>query len=407
LFQKKINSTTKQLLTKCYFSIEQYSRQDLCNFFSLKSERIRQHIVCIEGHILPGAISTVLFAFNGTYAIDFSAIGEVFEIHEEKFEVPLFNHNQPNISYYLVVYKLLLRDSHTYLNQLVLDSKPLLLSFVPSASLILVSNDMLDRTQFKSLLAWADKEIYNFEMLSFDYNHEVLIQRFYSENDINVDVADLKQVTFFISLLKRTQWNVYEDKKKKAKKDNKKEELLCIIEEFIRASGKTMKTADILEHAVQKKYDINLQQVLTLLGSDKLRIRAAGTGYWGTAEMVETQGSLRSIVSLLLTRSDIPLHISEILNHINAFRPTNERSIMTNLQMVENDTFIFFNCKFIGLKGKVYDDYWYHLPRTLGRHFRTILLKESSIDELTHAYIERYGYPEIHTRYLIKNKLST
>jgi hypothetical protein len=314
------------------------------------------------------------------------------------------NNNQPNIAYLQIVYKLLLRDSHTCLNQLILDSKTSLLSFVPSDGIILVSNNLLDRIQFNGLLAWADQEIFNFEMISFDYNNEVLIRRFYIENEIYIDLADLKQASFFISLLKRTQWDVYEDKKKKAIKNNKKEELLCIIEEFIRASSKTMKTADILDHVVQKKYNFNLQQVLTLLGSDKLRIRAAGTGYWGTPEMVETQGSLRSIVSLLLTRSDIPLHISEILNHINAFRSTNERSIVTNLQVAENDPFIFFNCKFIGLKGKIYDDYWYHLPRTIGRYFRANLLKEYTIDELSYEYLEKYRYPEIHTRYLFETK---
>jgi hypothetical protein len=406
LLRINLNSTAKQILTKQYFSIENYSRQDLCDFFSLSRERIRQHIVRIDEHIIPGAISAVLFACKDTYSIElFPAIGEIFEIHEEKFDVPSLNDNQPNKSYYLSVYKLLLRESHTYLNQLVLDSTSSLLSFVPSDGLIFVSNNLLDRTQFKGLLAWADQEIFNFEVISFDYNNEVLIRRFYIENEINIDVADLKQVSLLLSLLKRTQWDVYDNKKKKAINDNKKEELLCIIEEFIRASCKTMKTADILDHLVEKKYEIRLHQLLTLLGSDKLRIRSAGTGYWGTPEMVETQGSLRSIVSFLLTRSDIPLHISEILNHISAFRPTNERSIITNLQMVENDMFIFFNCKFIGLKGKIYDDYWYDLPKTLGRHFRTILLREFTIDKLSNEYLEKYRYPEIHTRYLYETKL--
>ena len=68
-------------------------------------------------------------------------------------------------------------------------------------------------------------------------------------------------------------------------------------------------------------------------------------------------GTIRSIAEEFLLNYNKPMHIGEIAKYILKYRPeSNEKSIIYNLKMEDNNRFLFFKKSLIGLKSKMYDD---------------------------------------------------
>lgn len=68
-------------------------------------------------------------------------------------------------------------------------------------------------------------------------------------------------------------------------------------------------------------------------------------------------GTIRSIAEEFLLNYNKPMHIGEIAEYILKYRPeSNEKSIIYNLKMEDNNRFLFFKKSLIGLKSKMYDD---------------------------------------------------
>ena len=69
-------------------------------------------------------------------------------------------------------------------------------------------------------------------------------------------------------------------------------------------------------------------------------------------------GTIRSIAEEFLLKYDEPMHIGEIADYVLKYRPeSNEKSIVYNLKMEDNNRFLFFKKSLIGLKSKKYDDH--------------------------------------------------
>ncbi len=69
-------------------------------------------------------------------------------------------------------------------------------------------------------------------------------------------------------------------------------------------------------------------------------------------------GTIRSIAEEFLLKYDEPMHIGEIAEYVLKYRPeSNEKSIIYNLKMEDNNRFLFFKKSLIGLKSKKYNDY--------------------------------------------------
>jgi hypothetical protein len=69
-------------------------------------------------------------------------------------------------------------------------------------------------------------------------------------------------------------------------------------------------------------------------------------------------GTIRSIAEEFLFKYNEPMHIGEIAEYVLKYRPeSNEKSIIYNLKMEDNNRFLFFKKSLIGLKSKKYDDH--------------------------------------------------
>ena len=67
-------------------------------------------------------------------------------------------------------------------------------------------------------------------------------------------------------------------------------------------------------------------------------------------------GTIRDIVEEFLNHYDEPCHISAVTNHVNKYRRTDLRSVLTNLKIAGITRFIFFKNNYVGLTSKNYND---------------------------------------------------
>ncbi|MNS75188.1 Helicase associated domain protein [compost metagenome] len=87
-----------------------------------------------------------------------------------------------------------------------------------------------------------------------------------------------------------------------------------------------------------------------------------GLKKWDSEEGKVKGGTIRSIAEEFLTNYPQPMNIKDIANYVLQFRPeSNEKSIIYNLKMEDNNRFTFFKNSFIGLKSKQYNDNKYSL----------------------------------------------
>jgi hypothetical protein len=81
-----------------------------------------------------------------------------------------------------------------------------------------------------------------------------------------------------------------------------------------------------------------------------------GLKKWDSEKENIKGGTIRSIAEEFLTNYSIPMSIKDIAEFVLQYRPeSNEKSIIYNLKMEDNNRFVFFKKAFIGLKSKKYN----------------------------------------------------
>nr|WP_315163585.1 hypothetical protein [uncultured Flavobacterium sp.] len=81
-----------------------------------------------------------------------------------------------------------------------------------------------------------------------------------------------------------------------------------------------------------------------------------GLKKWELENNTIKSGTIRSIVEEFLLDKSEPIHINEISNYVLQYRPeSNQKSIIYNLKMEDNNRFLFFKNSYIGLKSLNYN----------------------------------------------------
>jgi hypothetical protein len=259
----------------------------------------------------------------------------------------------------------------------------------------------------KALLHWCKNEIFNLEKFNIEYDIEVLISRFYIENtSINLDDANLKFISEIIKKQKVGIEGTAEERR--VLRDRRQFEILDLCYNFIVKKGQPVKTSVLVNNLLEMYLIVSKQEILKILNSRKDLFTTFGSGYWALSEWKSDGiigGSIREIVFSLLFNSESPIHLSEILRIISKHRSITLRSLQTNLRFEENKLFKFYNCNFIGLNSKIYDQYWDNLPKVNGTFFQIKVLRKLIEDgfDIPELYEKLYGYPPLNTQFLIDN----
>jgi hypothetical protein len=399
LTHQRFNSKIIKGFDYYYFSDKKPDVETATKIFNCTKERVRQLKVSFKEKILPNSINQLLNTLGSIPYVLTNQNESIIELFEfENIESELYY----NTSFLKFIYNYL--NDYLDLNELIVDSK----SFIPSQNPILISSVFADKVSLIELFGFLDNEIYNFEIVEFEYDREILIQRFYDENDLIIEPYELNKIKILIDKIIRINWTNIEPTIRRSKKRKEKDIIYDLVHSFILEKNESQKTKSILDYLIQNYVDISKEFLLNILNKNKARFQRVGNGYWTITELDKNvHGSLREIIEQKLFESEVPMHISEIHEYVNTLRPISEHSLRSNMRMEEDKIFTFFKCSFIGLSSKNYESYWFNLPKTIASNIRSIYnttIQFNSEDEKIEYYSNLYQYPIIHLRYLLKNR---
>jgi hypothetical protein len=361
----------------------------------------------------PEVIDSILNYFSDEKPADFTIDSYNSNlVYLDVFQPVVYNSETyvPNNAFSVCMYSYLLRTYSISINDAVFSSGQIRKSFLNIDEIIFISKKFIIVSYFYNFLNWIDTEIYNFETVEFEYDIKVLIQRFYNERNIEIHPDIVNDLFVILEKIKKTDWTDITEKVKKNRKKKNKEDLLNIVYDFIKASDESQKTSSILDHLKSNYIELPKTKLLTILNKNKTVFTQLGNGYWsirGAEGVEDIGGSLRDIVTNKLKDSSIPLHISEILSSISHFRNIDAKSLLSNLHAQDYKIFKFFNCGYIGLENKVYEQIWYKIPKLNPRNLDIKSLMKMNLNSKTDIvyYLQnKYGYPPIHTFYLLAEK---
>lgn len=195
---------------------------------------------------------------------------------------------------------------------------------------------------------------------------------------------------------------------------NKKKRIFEYVFEILEKSNKLM-TVEEISIELNKKYpelEIMEQNVRSCLREKELFIFIGRSSTYGLKKWEQEQenlkgGTIRDIVEEYLKLEEAPKHIAEIMSYVLKYRDTNEKNVLSNIKLEENERFIFFDGGFIGIKGKNYGPNTLNFKRALGTRFtKTFISKFNNWDfnDVITFYVSNYNYTPVQIRSLFENK---
>lgn len=400
---KKHLKTVKQnkIFELVFYSDDNITKQEILLQSECTKEYLRLIIQDIIGS-LKHIMNTVTSKLNPSLVYTYPYNSDYFYV--PKVESFVFNNTyySPNIKLSKELIKVMYNDYFAFED--LLDKLENNLSF--NHLNIMISNDFITKTRFFELIVFLNQEIYNFEIIGFEYNLRILINRFYVENNIILSNDLVPRVFNLINLLVKKEWKINYKLVNKEKKKEHKTNILYLLEDYLINKGEAEKTSLILDYINENGFNISLIELLDILNSSSDFARI-GTGFWIHKNLIDTskiQGSIVDIVIKMLNENERPIHISEIFDMISPYRKVTIKSLITNILVTGKDIIMPFNCNFFGLKNKNYSEYWLELKTFVYSKNKPILLdKNLSLDEKIRK-LEINGVPELQTRYLLSKK---
>ena len=242
---------------------------------------------------------------------------------------------------------------------------------------------------------------YSFEIIYFEYNLEILIQRYFSEYDVSIDKGDLKTLYLILSKIKKDIIEVNIRVRRRMENRKYKEDIINKVYSFLKDKNEGQSTKSMLKHLNESNTEIKKSDLLKFLHTRGSTFSFLGMGNWNLTEWNrsngQTRGNFMQLIKNLLHDKNEPLHISELYDYINTMKKVSINSLSSNLKLETKGTFRFFNCSFVGLAEKIYDDQWNRIPK-----FRSVYLnKHTNTIEAINVISKQFGYPVKHLQYIL------
>jgi hypothetical protein len=411
IFYAKELEKWHQLITQYYFGDKLKSIKELSKMLDYSDFHLSNIIKKIESNQFPSVIQDIRNKFDDSeLELNINSDGPFFNF----YGIEPFSFNKidfkPNIRYAQIFYKLYFKGEFIPIHEVFDIACFHIKSFDIENKHLFISKSWLNEVSLNNLLLFLNDSIYEFERISFEYDLEVLISRFYKENDLALEKHQIKYLLELINQIKSTEIKIDYKKIKRLESDELNNAIVTECESILTEKGIAIKSKPLLEKLHYLNYDIEKNQLLKILNQHSSTFIRIGADSWALKAWDQSKifnGSLKDIVTSLLSKQKEPMHVSELLVQIAKFRPLSEHSLLTNLRIQNNNKFIFFNCYFIGLTGVKYEDYWHQLPQVDKQHFSEWHIKE--LKQITKGrvipyMVRHYRYPLIHVKYLFEQK---
>jgi len=399
------NTNSINFINYNYFNNTCTNLAVLCDKLKLTKERIRQLVIKFSKTIIPSLVNELKKSLLGIEnSFNLIEPNYIYYFPNTYYESGNLFIDSINLDFKLLVFKSYFNNKfllfNDFFNSNLFNSK----SFELTTSNIFVNVKFVESTSLIKLLEWLDSEIYNFKMAEFDFELPILIKRFYSENNLDVNHIEFNNLVELIVQIEKKDFEIGIAIIKRKEREN----LLKLVHSFILEKNEPQKTKSILDYLQENFIEQTKGLLLNILNKNTSRFQRVGNGYWAISEFENNlHGSIRDLVFNKLNKSNKPIHISEIMDFLNAIRPITEESLRSNLKSHEQKIFRFFGCGFIGLVNFKYDDFYNNLPRFAGGMFNKIFFNLHGLDsneKIIDYFSEKYNYPKIHIAYVLKNK---
>lgn len=306
------------------------------------------------------------------------------------------------------IYQNLLEDTHISASSFLIKNRHSSKVFKDVNDNIFMTKEFVNRTKFEKLIEYLEENIIAFESVAFDYNLEILIKRFYIENELELEKNYFLKLTLLIEKIKSLSIPVNYRLLKKQENEENNNNTINIIEQEMSSIGEPLSTKDIILVLESKKITKKRLEVLKLMNTHNQVFTMLGYGIWGLKEWesrFKYKGTIRDIVCQMLQESELPLHLNTIYRTINNHRKISYNSLISNLKLSEG-IIIFFNCKYIGLKNKTYDQFWFNLPKINVLKFVHITKSEMYTKETKIKMLVNKGIPIEYAEFFTENQIN-
>lgn len=411
LLNNKPDTLYGKFIREFYFTKSENTYFSLAKQLGCSAERLRQMNVKTERSALQ-KYRPLIEAKIQTEALEKPIIIEIEDIvstgkHTIRIDNRIYS---PNEKILKILYQAMYYDTHIEIDRLLLELKYKTKSFDFQDNLILLNRKSVTEYNIGDFIKWIDAEIYNFEVVEFEYDINVLVNRYFIESNIIIPSNLSGKFAFTLSKYIKKEWPERRMHLKRESKKQKIDQICEICSNLISRESNPLKTQDILMELETQEIEIGKQDLLNILNSKGNMFVRLGNGLWQLKDKIDNsllKGSLRQMVSNLIIQNGEPMHVSEILMEIGKYRPINEHSLLTNLRADESAEFVYFNCSFIGLKGHTYSNEWSKIPRFNAQHLNNKILEVAKLydsENIGHYYQMKYGYPTIHIKYLLERR---
>lgn len=403
--------TERAIINAYFFTDSMVTIRYLCKISGYHENKVKTFLRKIRNSHIPFIIKSI----SSLFITEFQE-REGHEISKMIISISLPNVQlnttllRPNVNLITAYYRAKYATEFTLLDDIIKEALHKNLSFKTEFSGVLLSRKFVESSHFKKLLVFLNETIFEFERIGFEYNLEVLIDRLYKENQLNIELDNLKTIYQIITIIKRTDIDIDYKLIKSLASADINNRIIEFCENYLKQNGIACETKYLMKHLKANGLEINRGSLLKLLNNNFQTFIKIGNNGWGLKSFDTNNfmhGSLVEIVTELLSKSKVPLHISELVSLIGKYRKVNEYSLLSNLKQYKSKGYVFFNCQFIGLSTKVYKSNWYELPNVKAQHFSTKYLKKLtriSKGKLVEYMVDNFNYPKVHVEYLLNAK---
>lgn len=400
----------KIIFNKYFLSSTPYNLSEIAEIANCTKELVRVYVKKWSLKFIPSVVKAALNRlklFSDRYYACINKEENFLIINDEvRFMLNRVEY-QANNYFIQIVAKTFFKDTHQLFYSLIKNKIEKSKSFVYSSDVVLISKKAIVKFDIIKLLLYLEDEIYDFETVNFKYDFDVLVKRFFTENNISIERADLLKLSKIIIGFKRSDFKLRTRVIKNEEKNTLIEYINCEILKLFYKNNTALSSKEVVDWLKSQGIEVDRHLILNVLNSEK-SLKKIGNSTWVLKSQTSSsgsEGSLREIAEHYISSNSNPVHVSELLDLIRVDRNISEHSFVTNLRI--SGKFKFFNCGFIGLKSQQYHPYYSSLPNQHGFHFKKETLAKLQIKyngNIIAGLKSEYGYPEVHSKYILDNR---
>ncbi|MDR3669012.1 MAG: hypothetical protein P4L35_19455 [Ignavibacteriaceae bacterium] len=389
------------------------SPNEIAKELNLTKERIRQLKINLENEV--ETYFEFILNLNKIDINNYEIENQSQFIVIDENKIKIFNENEQvhyNIKFYSIILGLFLKASHSLLGSSVIFGKRKTKNARRFKKCYLIEKSIFEKFNFEKFLEDVYLKLNEKNSDSYSLYFEGYLFDFFigDRNKLFIPTRDIcEQILFhefdliidsngFLLLERTTRKLAYE-----------------YAYEILNDSNRLMTVDEIYTSIIDKygELEITSASVRASLQRDKEhfmfigRSSTYGLRKWEMEQINMKGGTIRDIVEEYLNSENEPKHIFEIMKVVSKYRETNEKNVLSNIKLEDNERFCFHEGGFIGIRGKLYSTEKLNFTKLTGSRFTRVFLRKfhnQKLQDVIDFYVSKYNYKPVQLLYMLQKK---